>query len=311
MKVMLTGSTGFVGRAVVAALKGSGCLVVPVVRRSSAVPAQVAIDNLDGHTDWAEALRGCEVVVHLAARAHVMQDEAADPLAVYRSTNTAGTLNLASQAAKSGVRRFVFISSIKVNGERTGTGAAFKVDDPPQPEGSYAISKHEAEIGLHQIADETGLEVVIIRSPLVYGPGVKGNFSSMMRWLQRGVPLPLGAATHNRRSLVALGNLVDLITTCIDHPVAANKTFLVSDGEDLSTAELLRRLGQAMGKPARLLPVPPALVLACVKLLGRGDMALRLFGNLQVDISYTCQTLGWEPPISVDEGLRRAVREVK
>ncbi|NHC08163.1 SDR family oxidoreductase [Azonexus fungiphilus] len=310
MKVMLTGSNGFVGRAVAAALEGSGCLVVPVVRRSVA-GGQVAIDNLDGHTDWAEALRGCEVVVHLAARAHVMQEEAADPLAVYSNINTAGTLNLASQAAKSGVRRFVFTSSIKVNGERTVTGSAFKVDDLPQPEDAYAVSKHEAEIGLRQIANETGMEVVIIRSPLVYGPGVKGNFSSMMRWLQRGLPMPLGAATRNFRSLVALDNLVDLITTCINHPLAANKTFLVSDGEDLSTADLLRRLGQAMGKPARLLPVPPALVFACAKLLGRGDMAQRLFGNLQVDISYTCQTLGWKPPISVDEGLRRAVREVR
>jgi nucleoside-diphosphate-sugar epimerase len=252
--------------------------------------------------------RGFEV---LAVRVHVMDDTSADPLAAFRQTNTAGTLNLARQAAAVNVRRFVFVSSVKVNGESTAKNLPFAATGAPAPQDPYGISKMEAEQGLRQIADETGMEVVIIRPPLVYGPGVKANFASLMRAVQRGIPLPLASVTHNRRSFVALDNLVDLLITCIDHPAAANQTFLVSDGEDLSTADLLRRLGQAMNKPARLFPVPPSLLQLGANLLGKGDMAQRLLGNLQVDISHTRNTLSWAPPISVDEGLRRAVAGLK
>ena len=251
--------------------------------------------------------RRCSTVLHLAARVHIMDDPASDPLAAFRKVNTLGTLNLARQAAATGVNRFVFVSSIKVNGEGTQPGSVFHGDDTPAPLDPYGISKHEAEIGLRQIAAATGMQVVIVRPPLVYGPGVKANFAAMMRAVQRGLPLPLASVTHNRRSFVALDNLVDLLITCLDHPAAANQTFLVSDGEDLSTADLLRRLGKAMSRQARLFPVPPALLQVGANLLGKGEVSQRLLGNLQVDISHTRETLGWTPPITVDEGLRRAV----
>lgn len=240
-----------------------------------------------------------------------MVERASNPLVEFQRVNVEGTLNLAKQAAETGVRRFVFVSSVKVNGEGTAAGHPFTASDTAAPQDPYGISKMEAEQGLCQIAADTGMEVVIVRPPLIYGPGVKANFASLMRAVQRGIPLPLASVTHNRRSFVALDNLVDLLITCIDHPAAANQTFLVSDGEDLSTADLLRRLGQAMEKPARLIPVPPSLLQVGANLLGKGDMAQRLLGNLQVDISHTRNTLNWHPPISVDEGLRRAAAGLK
>ena len=266
----------------------------------------VLVSDLSVDTDWSLALLGVSQVVHAAARVHVMQDAALDALTEYRRVNVQGTLNLARQAAATGVKRFIFLSSVKVNGEATQPGQFFTADDAPSPQDPYGISKMEAVEGLREIAARTGMEVVIIRPPLVYGPGVKANFQAMTRWLVRGAPLPFAAITHNRRSLVALDNLVDLIVTCIHHPAAANQTFLVSDGEDLSTTDLLRRMGHALGKPARLLPVPPALLKLEATLLGKPEMAQRLCGSLQVDISKTRQLLGWSPPVSVDEGLRRA-----
>jgi UDP-glucose 4-epimerase len=236
-----------------------------------------------------------------------MHDKAADPLTEFRKVNVEGTLNLARQAAEAGVRRFIYISSIKVNGEQTFLGQLFTEDDLPAPLDPYSISKYEAEEGLRKLAQQTGMEIVIIRPPLVYGPGVKANFLAMMRWLRKGVPLPLGAI-HNQRSFVALDNLVDLIVTCIDHPAAANQTFLVSDGEDLSITGLLRRMGLALGRPARLIPVPVFLLTAGAALVGRRDMAQRLCGSLQVDISKAQTLLGWKPPISVDEGLHRTAQ---
>jgi nucleoside-diphosphate-sugar epimerase len=229
----------------------------------------------------------------------------ADPLMAFRAVNVEGTLNLARQAAAVGVQRFVFISSVKVNGESTEPGQAFTEADTPNPQDAYGLSKHEAEQGLRHIAAETGMEVVIIRPPLVYGPGVKANFAALMRAVQRGWPLPLGAV-HNQRSLVALDNLVDFIVTCITHPQAANQTFLVSDGQDLSTTELVRGMARAAGVPARLLPVPVWALQAGATLLGKGDAVQRLCGNLQVDISKARSLLGWVPPISSDVGLRRA-----
>lgn len=306
MKVLVTGANGFVGQATTSVLAASGHEVVRAVRYAGTVG--VSVGEIGPLTDWSNALNSCDTVVHLAARVHVMNDLTIDPLATFREVNTIGTLNLANQAAAAGVRRFVFVSSIKVNGEQTGVGQFFRAGDIPHPEDPYGVSKRDAEDGLREIAAHTGMDVVVIRPPLVYGPGVKGNFATMMRWLKRGFPLPLGSVNENRRSLVALDNLVDLIMTCIEHSAAANQTFLVSDGEDLSTADLLRRLGAAMGKPSWLLSVSPGLLMTGATMLGKGDIAQRLLGNLQVDISHTRQILSWTPPIGVDEGLRRAVR---
>ncbi len=257
-------------------------------------------------TDWSVALQGVDAVVHCAARVHVMNVDTTDTLKAYREVNVCSTLKLARQAAMAGVRRFVFVSSIKVNGEFTEAGQSFTADDVSAPEEPYGVSKHEAEQLLRQIAAETGMEVVIIRPPLVYGPGVKANFESMMRWLARGVPLPLAAVTQNRRSLVALDNLVDLIVTCLTHLSAANQTFLVSDGEDLSTADLLRRMGAALGHPARLFYMPPSMLKLGSQLVNKPGIYQRLCSSLQLDVAKTRQLLGWIPPVSVDEGLRRA-----
>lgn len=295
--LLLTGASGFVGTSLAQRLSMQG----EVVRRAG--------PRLGGPqpVDWSAALHHCRCVIHLAARVHVLRETSSDPLESFRAVNTAGTIDLARQAAAAGVARFVYVSSIKVNGESTPSGLPFRHDDPPRPLDPYGISKREAEDALREIAAATGMEVVIIRPPLVYGPGVKANFAALARAVQRGWPLPLGSVTHNRRSLVALDNLVDLLNTCIDHPAAAHQTFLVSDGEDLSTAELLQRLGQAMGRPARLLPLPPTLLEAGAALVGRREVAQRLLGNLQVDITHTRKTLGWTPPLTVDEGLRRTV----
>jgi nucleoside-diphosphate-sugar epimerase len=233
-----------------------------------------------------------------------MKDEVADPLAEYRRVNVDGTLNLARQAAAAGVKRFIFISSINVNGEQTSPFKPFTADDLVSPNDVTGISKWEAEQGLQQLAAETGMELVIIRPPLVYGPGVKGNFASMIKLVAKGLPLPLGAI-HNQRSLVAVDNLVDLIITCIDHPAAANQVFLAGDGQDMSTTELLRGVARAMGKPSRLIPVPASLLMLGATVLGKKAMAQRLLGSLQVDISKARNLLGWEPPVSVDEGLKR------
>ena len=264
------------------------------------------VGEINVATDWGSALRDVNVIVHLAARVHVMHDTATDPLTAFRTVNVNGTLNLARQAAAAGVKLFVFISSVKVNGESTQPRRAFTEADAPKPQDAYGQSKHEAEQGLRQLSADTGMEVVIIRPPLVYGPGVKANFAALMHAVQRGWPLPLGAV-HNQRSLVALDNLVDFIVTCITHPQAANQTFLVSDGQDLSTTELVRGMAQAAGVPARLLPVPVWALLAGASLLGKGDAVQRLCGNLQVDMSQARSLLGWLPPVSVEEGLRGAM----
>lgn len=311
MTTLVTGANGFVGSALCARLLNDGTAVRGAVRSLRSLHdgvEAIEIGGLSHETDWTVALRSVDQVVHLAARVHVMNDKSTDPLAEFRRVNVEGTANLAREAAAAGVRRFVFLSSIKVNGEFTHEGRPFTADDAPAPEDPYGASKYEAEQALRQIAANTGMEVVIIRPPLVYGPGVKANFESMMRWLARGVPLPLAALTQNSRSLVVLDNLVDLIRTCLSHPAAANQTFLVSDGEDVSTADLLRRLGAAMGQPARLVYLPLAILKLGALAMNKPGIYQRLCGSLQLDIGKTRRLLGWRPPVSVDEGLRRTAK---
>ncbi len=288
MKLLITGASGFIGSRLCETLRQQGHTVVAAPRTGDA------------------PLFGVDAVVHLAARVHVMHDTAADPLALFRAVNVDATLELAHQGAACGVKRFVFISSVKVNGEVTQPGRPFTEADAPNPQDAYGLSKFEAEQGLRALAKTTGLEVVIIRPPLVYGPGVKANFDALMRAVQRGWPLPLGAV-HNQRSLVALDNLVDFIGVCSVHPKAANQTFLVSDGHDISTTELVRGLARAEGVSPRLLPLPVWTLEALAAMLGKRKAVQRLCGNLQVDISKARDQLGWVPPLSVEEGLKRAV----
>ena len=305
MNVLLTGSNGFLGRHLVHILaSNSGHDLTAALRRHADLPVlQVSVPaGLQAGTDWTAALADQNVVIHAAARAHILSDDADDPLTEFRRVNTEGTLSLARQAAHCGVTRFVFISSIGVNGNINT--AAFTTDDQPAPAEPYAVTKWEAEQGLWQIQRDTGMEVVIIRPPLVYGSGAPGNFGSLVRWIEKGVPLPLGAI-HNRRSLVGIDNLVDLIVRCIDHPAAANQIFLAGDDEDLSTTELLRAVARAMNKPARLIPVPAVVLQLGATVLGKKAMAQRLLGSLQVDISKTRELLDWAPPYMVEEGLKR------
>jgi len=304
--ILVTGANGFLGKRLAEILVERGYMTKKATRGYHA--DTIAVGNIDGQTDWQLALNNVDVVVHTAARVHVMREQEAEPLIEFRRVNVDGTLNLARQAASAGVKRFIFISSIKVNGEKTITGKPFFADDTPLPSDPYGISKQEAEQGLRLLSEQTGLEVVIIRPPLVYGPWVKANFRSMMLWLSRGVPLPLGLI-KNHRSLVFIENLIDLIVLCSYHPNAANQTFLVSDGEDLSTTDLLRRMGRALNAPARLFSVPSALIIFGARMLGKGDVAERLCESLQVDISKTKNMLGWSPKISVDQGLYKTAQD--
>jgi UDP-4-keto-D-QuiNAc 4-reductase len=313
MKLLVTGANGFVGNAAARHLAQNHQVLGQVrtlaqieMLSNSELPEQRILGLQADLTDisgFTNALQGCHAVLHCAARVHQVRETAADPLAAYRQVNRDATLALARAAAQAGVKRFVFLSSVKVHGEFSPAGKPFKHDDVLQPIDLYGLSKYEAEQGLKDIAAQTGMQVVIVRPPLVYGPGVKANFLSMMRWLQRGVPLPLGAI-RNQRSLIGLGNLVDLLEHCITHPAAANQTFLASDGQDVSTTELLHTMAAALQVKPRLLPVPQAWLEGALGLAGRGGMAQRLCGNLAVDISHTRATLGWIPPCTLEDGLR-------
>ncbi|ERS84287.1 hypothetical protein Q672_02180 [Marinobacter sp. EVN1] len=306
--ILVTGGSGFVGSALIKRLLSEHRDILAVGRSDVNLPVEtVKVSSFSELGALGQRLGSVDVVVHCAARAHIMNDDTVDPLAEYRKVNVDGTLNVARHALEAGVKRFLFVSSIKVNGEHTPPGRPFTEEAAPAPEDPYGISKYEAERELQALCAETGMELVIIRPPLVYGPGVKGNFASMIRLMEKGLPLPLGAV-RNKRSLVALDNLVDLIVTCVDSPAAANQVFLAADGQDISTTELLRNVANAMGKPARLLPVPSGLLMLGASLFGKKAVAKRLLGSLQVDISKARELLGWQPPVSVEEGLARAVR---
>ncbi len=309
MNILVTGATGFIGRAVVSHLSTRDDFSIRIAIRCQAhnLPSDrqsVQVGDLRADTNWKVALKDVQVVIHTAARVHVMNDSASDPLTEFRKVNLDGALNLARQAAQMGVKRFIFISSIKVNGEHTSPGSSFSSEDKFVPDDPYGLSKYEAEQGLLALAKETNMELVIIRPPLVYGPGVKANFATMIKWACKGFPLPLGAI-HNKRSLVALDNLVDFMICCIDHPKAANEVFLISDGEDLSTTELLQKVARALGKKLYLIPLPVWLMRFVADLLGKGDVANRLFDSLQIDNSKARHLLGWKPVITVDEQLQK------
>ena len=312
MKILVTGATGFVGGAVVRRIVADNeHEVVAAVRSTDPALEKLAkcvnVGDLNADTLWQEALIGVDVVIHVAARVHVMQETAYEALGEFRKTNVLGTLTLARQAASAGVKRFIFISSIKVNGETTEIDKPFTADDIPSPQDAYGISKMEAEKGLLEIAQQTGMEVVIIRPPLVYGAGAKGNFSMLLKLVKLGIPLPFGSL-NNKRSLVGIDNLVDLITVCTKHDGAENQIFLVSDDDDLSTAQLIQKIGQSLGKPAMLIPFPQFLLKFLLKIIGKAEIAQRICGSLQVDISKTEKLLNWQSPISVIDGLRKAVK---
>lgn len=308
--ILITGASGFVGQAVAHYLIQQGKTVVCPSRRpltwTHPLLSNPQIDGMTENTDWSSWLHQADAVIHCAARVHVMHETAADPMSLFRAVNVSATLALAQQAARAGVRQFIFISSVKVNGELTTAGHPFNETDPPQADDPYGISKQEAEQALLQLGQDTGMSITIIRPPLVYGPGVKANFLNMLRWVRKGIPLPFGSI-NNRRSFVYIGNLVDLITVCLRHPAARQQIFLVSDGRDLSTTELLQTCADAMHRPAHLLPVPASWLMAGAKFAGKTAMAERLCLSLQVDIGKANRLLNWTPPYSVEQGLAATV----
>ncbi len=314
LEVLITGATGFVGRFLCAHLLEDGFSVRATVRSSGTAASLVAgveptsIESIGPETEWRHAVNDIDTVIHLAARVHIMNDPSSDPLADFRRVNMQGTENLARQAAQAGVKRLVFVSSIKVNGEENAT--PYTPNSPPSPSDPYGISKWEAEQALRKIGQETGMEVVVVRPTLVYGPGVKANFFAMMNIVAKGIPLPL-ASINNRRSLISVGNLVDALATCAVHPQAAGKTYLVSDGEDISTPDLIRRTARALGVPARLFPVPASVMRFAGAVTGKRAAVDRLLGSLTVDSSRIRSELGWKPPFSMEEGLRETAEWYK
>lgn len=312
MNILITGATGFIGQAVIRDLLAHPRHRISALTRltSSTLPEgipRIEVNAIDGATDYSNRLAGFDVVIHLAARVHHLQEQRDTAYSAYKSINVDGTLNLARQAADAGVGRFIYLSSIKVNGESTRPGHPFRADDPPRPSDPYAVSKYEAERGLMALSETTGMAFVIIRPPLVYGPGVKANFHKLMGLIRRGLPLPFGSI-DNLRSMVSIDNLASLIRHCIEHPNAANKIFLVSDDRDVSTTELLRILANAMELPGRLILFPKTLLSMAARLAGKEEIARRLLDNLQVDISKTKSELDWRPESSLEEAIRRTAQ---
>ena len=316
--ILITGATGFVGSRLVNFLSAQfpemelrlavrhrpDELQVPGVLPTASIEV---VGDINPHTNWTNSLIGVDVVIHLAARVHVMNDVALDPLEEYRNANTLATIHLAEEAAKAGIKRFIYLSSIKVNGEETSPGKLYSEDSVPRPIDPYGVSKWEAELGLVKVCEQTGMQFVIIRPPLVYGPGVKANFQKLMELVTKGMPLPLGAV-HNQRSMLALDNLVSFIAAVMTNPLAANQRFLLSDGEDISTSLLLKLIAKGMGKSIWLLPVPAFALRAAAQVLGASSAADRLLGSLQIDSSKARQLLQWQPPLSVEEGIAIAAK---
>lgn len=319
MRIAVTGATGFVGKHLIneltaKVLAGKDLIaetLVVIGRRKTDLPGATFYNAIiDGKTDYSKALDSVDVIVHCAARAHIMNDDASDPLNEFRAVNTQGTLNLAKQAAESGVKRFIFLSSIKVNGQSTSDKAPFTASNNSTPKDPYGISKAEAEQQLLELGKKTGMEIVIIRPPLVYGEGVKANFASLLRFVGKGLPLPFRAISNNKRSLISVYNLVDLIKVCIEHPKAVNQVFLASDDNDLSTSEMVALMAQVQNKKNFALPVPVWCFKLAGKLLNKNDVIDRLTGSLQLDISHTKSTLGWTPPYSVEHGFKLAAKSI-
>jgi nucleoside-diphosphate-sugar epimerase len=316
--ILITGATGFVGSRLAGFLSSQFPemeLRLAVRRRPdelqvpSAVPVGSieVVGDINPYTNWSNALIGVDVLIHLAARVHVMKDVALDPLEEYRNANTLATIHLAEEAAKAGVKRFIYLSSIKVNGEETAPGQSYSEASTPAPIDPYGVSKWEAELGLEKVCAQTGMEFVIIRPPLIYGPGVKANFQKLMALVAKGLPLPLGAV-HNQRSMLALDNLVSFIAEVMTNPLAANQRFLLSDGEDVSTTQLLKLLAKGMGKPSWLIPIPAFILRGVAQMLGASAAADRLLGSLQIDSSKARQLLAWQPPFSVEESIAIAAK---
>ncbi|HLC14864.1 MAG TPA: SDR family oxidoreductase [Thermodesulfovibrionia bacterium] len=309
--ILITGINGFVGLALCAKMQEENRLVRGTVRsgkHTSILPVGVKlvqVESIGPDTNWSDALDGVNMTVHLAARVHVMKDTSVDPLSAFREVNVAGAEHLARMASQAGVRRFIYVSSVKVNGE--GSKVAYSEDDEPLPVDPYGISKWEAEMVLHKVAAKTGMEVVILRPPLVYGPSVKANFLRLLKLTKMGIPLPL-ASLKNQRSMIYVGNLVDAIMTCLEHPKAVGETFMVSDSEDVSTSDLIRMIAKAMGKKARLIPFPLPLLKAVGQLFGKSPEIERLTGSLCIDSSKIREVLGWKPPYTMEESIRETVK---
>jgi len=302
--ILITGSNGFLASYLVTQLEGKELILLDRGYMNHHQGHPFYPLEINGSADYSTPLENCETIIHCAARVHIMDDLVEEPLGLYREVNTLGTLNLAKQAVAAGVKRFVFLSSIKVNGESSQTGKPFSSKDPRAAQDDYGISKSEAEEQLLKLAEETGLDVVIIRPTLVYGPGVKANFASLMSLVSKGIPLPFGFINDNQRSLVSVKNLVDLIITCIDHPKATNQIFLVSDDHDVSTSEMVSHMAIVLDKPTWQLPVPKWCYKLAGRLFGKQDVIDRLLGSLQVDISHTKETLNWKPPQSLEDGFK-------
>lgn len=305
MNVLVTGASGFIGTELLTRLDLSSTKVLGRSKPCDFPRSRYYEQEIDDTTNYSEALIGVDTIVHLAARVHSVNDSSVDSVGEYRKVNTYGTINLATQAAKYGVKRFVFVSTIKVNGDSTTLGQPFFHDDEPVPPDFYGQSKAEAESKLFKLSRETGLEIVIIRPPLVYGPGVKANFLSLMSIVRKGLPLPFASLSDNKRSLVSVTNLVDLIVVCLEHKKAVNQVFLVSDDHDLSTSDMVREMAIALGKPTWQLPLSPHCYTILGKLFNKSDMIDRLIGSLQVDLTHTKKTLGWFPPQSVKDGFKQ------
>lgn len=311
MKILVTGASGFIGKNVVQKAISLGFVVNTASRSPQKCTADVTsfvVDSVDEYTNWNNALKNCEAVIHLAARVHITRELVENSLFEFRKVNVIGTINLARQAASVGVRRFIFVSSIGVNGSETFE-QPYSPDDIASPHSAYSISKYEAELALMNLSSQTGMEVVIVRPPLVYGPKAPGNFGLLLRFVSSGIPLPFGSI-NNKRSFVSLDNLTDFLFICLQHPHASGQIFLVSDGEDVSTSEFLRRTAQAMGSNQLLFPIPVFILKFLANLMGKRDMSQRLFGSLQVDITKSRCVLGWAPTNSLDEGLKKAVKDI-